>query len=181
MQSPSCANCVRRNEYCEYPMIDAALPSEWTSEIPILGNQAIGASSSAGRSSGSNSPYTLMPEAPAYAGPTAGTIETTLSFQSPLHDRLTSLFGNSWFSPVEIHFLVPMVHNAAQKYPYVSHSLQSLSVLVDEFYGSPGRKPCRTPVAAYQHHITASSLFRQTPPVIDENSGYCLRRVSSTR
>jgi hypothetical protein len=109
----------------------------------------------------------------AYAGPNSGTLESNVTHASPLKFHISKILSNSWFTPHEIKLWGSALESSSSKYQYVQHSLLALSTLIDEFNHRiewPEAHQQAAPVFAYQHHITASTLFRQSPPVVDEHN-----------
>lgn len=149
---------------------DVSLPSGFPPVTTVTGAGGLGIIQN------TLSSYNPNPWAPPYAGPTSGTIETTLTFPDSipisLSARLSTILGNSWFSAFEISLWTPVLQKSAREYQYVHHSILSLAALIDEFNTPHEQKVSsqKTPVTAYQHHIQASSLFRQMPPVVDEKN-----------
>lgn len=111
--------------------------------------------------------------APPTAGPSSCTLESNLTHASPLNFHVSKILSKSWFTPHEIKMWESVLVTMASKYQYVQHSLLSLSILIDDFHYRvewPETRQEAVPVFAYQHHITASALFRQSPPVVDEHN-----------
>ncbi|KAF2649161.1 hypothetical protein K491DRAFT_611401 [Lophiostoma macrostomum CBS 122681] len=164
MQTPTCANCIRRNETCEY----------LNAPNPRLQHRAI-RSNYPGEAHYTSSPRPLSVTTrlvDGYVGPTSGTLETTLTFPSPLRRSLSSIFSHAWFPHDEAGLWIPVLETSARKYPYVQHSILALSSLIDVLDDcvNTGSASSRHPVTAYQHQIAASTMFRQVPPVVnDEN------------
>ncbi|KAF2269420.1 hypothetical protein CC78DRAFT_574982 [Lojkania enalia] len=165
MQAPACANCVRRKEVCEYQTLYETPLTQWSHEFPIAANKpsSISTPESAGNafSYGSDPIRTHPP-----AGPDTGTLEVNVSLPSTFETCLTVVLNSSWFTGQEQCLWKPELIKAASKYPYVQYSLYSLSSLLYEL----SNPTLVTPVTAYQHHLAASSLFRQATPVVNEDN-----------
>jgi hypothetical protein len=160
MQAPTCANCLRRNEVCEYPTF-----SEW---MPLVQQQDQTPGEQAGRPafSGSSQPSLPQPSHPPQAAVDPQTINKT-TLPGDTNALLSFLFSNSWFSAHERAVWLPALSKLTLKYPYLHHCTLALTSLnEDPFCHSTGR----TPAVAYHHQVVASSLFRQSAPNVDEDN-----------
>ncbi|KAF2871089.1 hypothetical protein BDV95DRAFT_54262 [Massariosphaeria phaeospora] len=164
MQAPACANCIRRNEFCEYQALADADALQWPSELEVAGNAVEVDSFDFNKSL--STIYGLVPSM-LDADPNTGTNESNTTSSIAMSASLQSLFGNSWFSGQETSLWVPAIERQSRKYPYIQHCFFSLIWLTREAQHAMNNG---TPVTAFQHHIAASSLFRQFDPAIDENN-----------
>lgn len=175
MQAPACANCIRRNDLCEYQSFNEPQTSQRSSEVLVLGISApadmVISDMNGPVTSASYTPGTWVTP---HAAPNSGTIESSLSSHSPtaLETCLWRILRTSWFTTMEQGFWHAALKKSAFKYDYVQHGIFSLSALIDEFDPSRGYNPIeqKMPVAAYHHHITASALFRKYPLVVDKEN-----------
>jgi hypothetical protein len=151
MQAPACANCIRRNETCEYVgVIDAstAVVTRWQQDatertscgplgtsfdhVPQISTVPVGQPPSfLNRGSGNNH--------------SIGTL-------------LESIMGRSWFTPVEARVWSKAILHHATKHPYLQHCVLSVSYLRRDILDNPSR--ASTSPAAYEHQMAASALFR---------------------
>ncbi|KAF2685468.1 hypothetical protein K458DRAFT_403644 [Lentithecium fluviatile CBS 122367] len=147
MQTPACANCVRRNELCEYAtFIDRGSALEPQLHFGMT----------------ATTESWFLPQGT--SAPSSGE-STTLPGDTNL--LLSVLFSHSWFSPQEKAIWLPALSKLAVKHTYLQHCILALTNLREE--QSAGQLT-RTPVAAYQHQVTASALFRSSNPSVDEDN-----------
>ncbi|KAJ4377293.1 hypothetical protein N0V83_000117 [Neocucurbitaria cava] len=75
-----------------------------------------------------------------------------------------SILRRSWFTTAETALWSKALVTSATKYPYLQHCMFSLAYLRRDLFEQPidGMS-----VDAYQHQLTASTLFRQGAPVVD--------------
>ncbi|PSN74457.1 hypothetical protein BS50DRAFT_670850 [Corynespora cassiicola Philippines] len=166
MQTPACNNCVRRNEVCEYlGLQDLNAPKM------AVDTQKTVWSADSGYQISSLDPrlaaisYTLPSHSVPYASPLTWTIESNTPSFSNLRPSLSLLLGNSWFSQQEIALWAPVLEFESAKYPYLRHSIISLSCLIHDLTqpSSDGSS-----LSAVQHSIAATTLFRQSQIAVDE-------------
>jgi hypothetical protein len=152
MQAPACANCIRRNETCEYAgVVDASttVVTQWHQgatertfcEIPGVSADHI---------------------TPIWAGP----IDRQPSFPDrgignnvAISALLESVMGRSWFAPAEARVWFKVIMDHATRQPYLQHCILSVVYLRWDLHESPSKG--RTSAAAYEHQMAASALFRQ--------------------
>jgi len=160
MQAPTCANCLRRNEKCEYPTF-----LEWR---PLSQPPDQIADEHAGFPTlpGSSIPKRPQTSHPPQAASDLQTLDKS-TLPGDTNMLLSLLFSLSWFSPREKAIWLPALSKLAIKYPYLHHSTLALIHLREDPYTHRGE---RIPAIAYQHQVEASSLFRQYPPTVDEDN-----------
>ncbi|KAL5380629.1 hypothetical protein DPSP01_007692 [Paraphaeosphaeria sporulosa] len=166
MQQPACANCSRRNEICEYPppVDDGSTtppPSERSSEI---NSWAVGpqleyhdtVSSSAGLATHASPPF--LPDF--QSNPT----DSDAPYCPRTRKLLDGLLGaGSWFSAPETVLWTDSIAKAAPKYPYLQHCVQAIAHM--KHHNLSGLRWPST--SAYQHHLLASRIFRETTHYVD--------------
>jgi hypothetical protein len=160
MQAPACGNCLRRNEACEYPIFG----QEWSPSVEIDDTADVDAAhTTLLGSSHQDQPQTLHPlQATSNSQPMD---KNTLPGDT--NAILSRLFSYSWFTPQEKAVWLPALSKLANKYSYIHHCALALTSLREEPWA---HRIHRTPAAAYQHQVEASSLFRQSGPTVDENN-----------
>lgn len=175
MQSPACGNCARRNELCEYPTFSdppsgesSASPTQhqWLNEVsgfPVCGDDSTPV------------PLQYADWPIIHAGPLSGTIESRTSSPDTIRPLVSLLLRYSWFTEQEQAMWVPALSREASKYPYLQRCISALACLGQDTKHPYLSKP---PVNAYRHQVSASSLFRQSPPVIDEGNWVAVRSFS---
>lgn len=78
-----------------------------------------------------------------------------------------TVLNRSWFGHVDSAlWLTPLIRSAKLN-PFLQHSMLSAAYLQQDAFGNIVRD---IPVAAFEHQLIASSLFRQAQPTIDQNN-----------
>ncbi|KAF2113608.1 hypothetical protein BDV96DRAFT_647863 [Lophiotrema nucula] len=171
LQAPACANCVRRGELCEYQMFSQDLPSQWCTEVSVRGTVPLAfPTTTAGGSlelvPTSSNTHPIQSQLSRHASPTSGTLESCVTHPDPFRFSLSLAMKGSFFEDSEKALWLPSIEKAGMRYAYVQHAFLSVSSLLFEL-DNPSQ---RMPVTAYQHHLTASSLFRLNAPNIVEDN-----------
>lgn len=166
-----CANCVRRNEVCEYPPpIDENPPT--TPPMPW------------DLDSINTGPWSLVPNfeahqvnafiAQSHASPSypldlvSSSTRSTGAYCAKTRALLDFLLENrgSWFSTPECTLWTAAIASSARKYPYLQHCVQALAVMKQH-----NQRGLRWPATdAYQHQLKASEMFREATPTINEEN-----------
>lgn len=165
MQQPTCANCSRRNEICEYPPpVDEGsatpLPAEWAVDMfvvpPLEYHDTHGSSAGLAAHASPSSPDLL-------SSPT----EDGAPYCSRTRELLDGLLGaGSWFSAPERALWTKSVAKVAPKYPYLQHCVQAIAHM--KHHNANGLRWPST--SAYQHQLLASRIFRETTPCVDDDN-----------
>ncbi|OAL43113.1 hypothetical protein IQ07DRAFT_637272 [Pyrenochaeta sp. DS3sAY3a] len=172
MQAPTCANCLRRNELCEYPgVLDESVSSV---SRPLEPRDGLTNSQRGDRDFHSDLDMHLR-ELQASIASTQGALSSEgeaknkIDGSTDIHMSLLirSVLNRAWFGPVEAALWSNALAKKADKYPYLQHCIFSLACLRRDMFDEPVKGAS---VAAYQHQLIASRLFRQdAPEVTSEN------------
>jgi hypothetical protein len=162
MQSPVCANCVRRHETCEYAGI-----IDKSGAIAHAHRNDCDESESSRRIATTNSNY----------GPPHiqnGFPDMTFSNTSLIGTMLQAVMGRSWFTPAEAGVWSKAILGHVNEHPYLQHCIYSIAYLRRDLLDNPSDR-C-TSAVAYEHQMAASALFRQRTTV---RGNATLRTVST--
>ncbi|KAH6608442.1 Zn2Cys6 transcription factor [Trichoderma cornu-damae] len=172
LQAPSCANCTRRGELCDYLLLgrdDSQTPS--SSRAAYARRRPSGGSSS--------------PEAPL-------AVSVLLPFTSPVsHQRpgVDSRFVKPAARPAvdgmalcllrgdESHLIPDELVDQADASEYLEHNMAAISTLHDKSTDSPSPPDdgcSKSDLSAYQHQIAASSRFRQSVGAISDRNWFTI-------
>ncbi|KAL7933004.1 hypothetical protein V8C35DRAFT_306017 [Trichoderma chlorosporum] len=169
LQAPSCANCTRRGELCDYRFLGRDSP-----QMPLSSHAAYMKRSS--HSGGSSSP-----EAP--LGPALSSSSTASLHQSgvdtgsirgashPAVDNLTMCL----LREDESHLLSDELVDQADASEFLEHNMAAISTLHDKSTGSlvrPDGNRTKSDLVAYQHQIAASSKFRKSVGAISDRNWF---------
>lgn len=171
MQEPKCANCLRRNESCEYPPpVDEKSvtpePMSWGLEYVDTDSWGLttdsGDSFISGGSAQSSQPPLFLPD------PISNPAESDEATCEKTRELLDSLLrnGGSWFSNPEIELWTTAVAKSAPKFPYLQHCIQALAHM--KHHNENGYRWPST--HAYHHQLQASKMFREATPSVDETN-----------
>ncbi|KAF2255742.1 hypothetical protein BU26DRAFT_598597 [Trematosphaeria pertusa] len=148
LQAPICSNCTRRKENCEWP--------SWATAFTE--NQA------------TISAYSAYPLAPSplrmslAADVSAGFPYLDLGVRACLANTLSAIP----FSGNEVALWGQSLAKPASKFQYLQPALFSLVSLYSERYDPQNVPHDRS--LAYRQHLDATTLFRNTPPVVNEEN-----------
>ncbi|KAF2469584.1 uncharacterized protein BDR25DRAFT_343596 [Lindgomyces ingoldianus] len=167
MQAPVCANCHRRNEKCEYASFGDSSKNAWSSSSI---NHTDVNSLPVRTFENAYVPFNWFPPA-ASEYPFLESEKPALSSGSGvflLRACLENMLCASWFTPGEISLWNAIISEQAEQFGYVQHCVFALSSLnLQIFRPSTSNQAA---ISAFRHRITASSLFRQSSPVVDERN-----------
>ncbi|KAL7792047.1 hypothetical protein V8C37DRAFT_381435 [Trichoderma ceciliae] len=169
LQAPSCANCTRRGELCDYRFLGRDSPQI----LPSSRASYVGSRHSGGSSS---------PEAPV--------AEPVLPFMSPASNlqlgvdsrdiRLASRPAVDGLSLCllredESHLIPDELLDQADASEYLEHNMAAITTLHDKSTASlirPEDGNSKSDLSAYQHQIAASSKFRQSVGAISDRNWF---------
>ncbi|CAO2647185.1 Nn.00g081070.m01.CDS01 [Neocucurbitaria sp. VM-36] len=166
MKNPACANCIRRNEVCEYPSIIHA--SNASVIRPLQFQDGI-----------TNAPLceldailsdlgTFVDERLPWIQPNPRSHISDMANREDVDSHISLLFksvlNRSWLTPAETALWTNALVKSAAEHPYLQHCMFSLAYLRRDLLDQPLEG---TSISAYQHQLIASTLFRQGAPVVD--------------
>jgi hypothetical protein len=166
MQAPSCANCTRRDEVCEY----AGIIDTSTSMMPWHKDIADGPMSLC------ELPKTTFIHASQYEQCNLPNREISLTSNGiitgiSIGSILNSVLGRSWFTPIEARMWSHALLKDVGKHSYLQHCILSIAYLRRDLLDTPSTG--RPSAAAYEHQMAASALFRQGATVSHYLSSIC--------
>lgn len=153
MQIPSCGNCTRRQEVCEYVRV-----TSYPESLPP--QEAFATDSSS---------WTVRPgELCGLLRKCNGTVVGIQPSAAPVGDifvpLLKAVLDHAWFTPTESNLWAAVLTAKAESNPYLQHCIFSLVSI-------QARSPDQAGSAvAYEHHLRASELFRNVTPVVTESN-----------
>lgn len=172
MQQPTCANCQRRNESCDYP----TQVEERAGTPPpdqLWGLEYVNATSSWALApgvdeydrDGSSTQFQAQSAPPSLS---MNAMESEESYCERTRILLDSLLGGegSWFSPQEAAMWAAAVAKSAPKFPYLQHCIQALVYM--RYHNQNGLPWPST--NAYHHQLEASRIFREATPSVGEGN-----------
>ncbi|KAH6644799.1 hypothetical protein C7974DRAFT_28110 [Boeremia exigua] len=162
MQAPSCGNCNRRNETCEYQRIISyhGLSRKDLSMRPV--GPVYHSSRQETRSLTPIKDYW-----PTASGCGTGSYVHQPSTESTFFWLAKAVLDQSWFTTAESSLWATALSTEAKSSPYLYHCIFSLTSLQPR---QPGQPDSRDPISAYKHHVHASELFRLITPVTTEHN-----------
>lgn len=151
MQAPACANCIRRNETCEYAGVTGK-----SSAIVHAQRDSGDEYESSGHSRISH---------PDHAPSSCQNSFSDMAFSntSLIGTMLQAVMGRSWFTPAEAGVWSTAILGHVNEHPYLQHCIYSIAYLRRDLLDNP-LDPCMS-ASAYQHQMAASALFRQRTTV----------------
>lgn len=156
MQSPACANCIRRHETCEYAGI-----IDGSSAIAHAHRHDCDTSKSSRHMITANS--TCSPPHIRHSFP-----DMAFSNMSLIGTMLQAVMGRSWFTPTEAGVWSKAILGHVNEHPYLQHCIYSIAYLRRDLLDNPSDR-C-TSAVAYEHQMAASALFRQRTTVCGNNT-----------
>lgn len=161
MTAPSCANCTRRNEECEYPeFIDvpgsslAPQRTESRNRSQESLYQMIGGVDGHLRADMQYRPVNQSHDLHAIIAP---------SIDQTVGSLLKYIMVQSWFAPQETQLWSAAILKNATKYKYLQHCIYGLALLRRDL--TDRQAPFKTAPEAFDHQVAASALFRLEAPV----------------
>ncbi|KAL7942589.1 hypothetical protein V8C42DRAFT_331409 [Trichoderma barbatum] len=169
LQAPSCANCTRRGELCDYRFLSRDNPRISSSSHAAYMRR----SSHSGVSSSPEAPLgsveSFMPPAFRYQpGVDAGPIRGA---SHPTADSLSLCL----LREDESHLIPDELVDQADASEYLGHNMAVISTLHDKSTDSllqPDGGSNKSDLAAYQHQIAASSKFRKSVGAISDRNWF---------
>lgn len=161
MTAPSCANCTRRNEECEYPDF-----------IDVPGSSlALARSESRNRSLESLYQATGGVDGHLHADLQYRPVNQSHDLQAIIAPSIDQTVGSllkyimvqSWFAPQETQLWSAAILKNATKYKYLQHCIYGLALLRRDL--TDRQAPFKTAPEAFDHQVAASALFRLEAPV----------------
>lgn len=171
MQEPKCANCLRRNESCEYPPpVDekSVTPPQMSWGLEYVNTDSWGLTTFSSdsfineHSAQSSQPSLFLPDL--IPNPT----DSTVAYCERTSDLLDSLLksGGAWFSNPEVKLWTAAIAKSAPKFPYLQHCIQALAHMKHHNENGHGWPSAH----AYHHQLQASRMFREATPSVDEKN-----------
>jgi hypothetical protein len=162
MQAPACANCMRRNEVCEY----AGVVDQSTAQSTAMTQRHHGLAE--------RYHYALPerffdhePGSPAFHSSTwrPDFPDNAISLDPLNVTILKRVMGRSWMTPAETGVWSKAIVKNMTKHPYLKHCVFSIFCLLRDVRGNNFKVGAGISAEAYEHQMAASALFRQDATV----------------